>query len=179
MLRSRLRLSLALGAFAAAFTMIAADIADARVRISIGSRGTRSFSAPPATRTVPTRPVERKATQPVAPSVIVVPRTTQRSASDAPAAPAAAAPSRPGFSGGLFGAGLVGVALGAGLTGGLGDLASYLGLALQIAIIAAIGWALLGLLPGRGRSPTQIPVRALQHPTGARSEFGLRNAGPR
>jgi hypothetical protein len=44
MFRSRFRLSLALGAFAAVLSMIAADAADARGRISFGSRGARSFS---------------------------------------------------------------------------------------------------------------------------------------
>src|SRR5262245_38940729 len=70
MFRSRLRRSLVLGAFSAMLTLIAADVADARFRISVGSRGTRSYSAPPATKTVPTPPVERRATQPVAPGVI-------------------------------------------------------------------------------------------------------------
>lgn len=173
MLRRRLRLSFALGALAAAFTMIAADIADARGRVSFGSRGSRTHTAPPATTTAPTaRPIERSATQPASPAVNAAPRPAPQ------AAPAAAATSRPGFTGGLLGAGLFGLVLGAGLTGGLGSLASFLGLALQIGIIAAIGWALLGLLPGRNQSATEIPVRGLQRPH-TRSTFGLRNAEPR
>ena len=48
--------------------------------------------------------------------------------------PAAGLMSRPGFMGGMFagllGAGLIGLLLGGGLTGGLGGLASFLGLAL-------------------------------------------------
>ena len=172
MLRSRLRLSFALGALAAAFTMIAADVADARGRISFGSRGSRTHAAPPATTTAPTaRPIERTATQPASPAVTATPRPAPQAAPAVGAAP-------PGFTGGLLGAGLFGLVLGAGLTGGLGSFASFLGLALQIGIIAAIGWALLGLLSGRNQSASEIPVRDLQRPC-VRNTFGLRNAEPR
>ncbi len=51
---------------------------------------------------------------------------------------------RPGFMGGLFagflGAGLLGMLFGNGLTGGLGGMASMLGLLMQIGIIALIGY---------------------------------------
>jgi predicted lipid-binding transport protein (Tim44 family) len=168
MLRRRFRLSLMLGAFAAVLTMIAADVADARGRISFGSRGTRTHSAPPATTTAPTaRPIERS-TNPAANAAV---RPAPQGA------PAAGATNRPGFTGGLLGAGLFGLVLGAGLTGGLGSLASFLGLALQIGIIAGVGWALLGLWQGRNRSTTEIPAR--DQLTRSRSSFGLRNAGPR
>jgi predicted lipid-binding transport protein (Tim44 family) len=60
--------------------------------------------------------------------------------------PAAGLMNRPGFMGGLFagllGAGLIGLLLGGGLTGGLAGLASFFGLALQIGIVALIGWLL-------------------------------------
>ena len=65
MFHNRFRFALVLGALAAAFVMIAADVADARSRISAGSRGTRTYSAPPSTTTAPTaRPMERTMTQP-------------------------------------------------------------------------------------------------------------------
>jgi predicted lipid-binding transport protein (Tim44 family) len=52
--------------------------------------------------------------------------------------------SRPGFMGGLFagflGAGLLGMLMGNGFAGGLGGMASILGLLLQIGIIALIGY---------------------------------------
>ncbi len=54
MFHNRFRFALVLGALAAAFVMIAADVADARSRISAGSRGTRTYSAPPSTTTAPT-----------------------------------------------------------------------------------------------------------------------------
>ena len=178
MLRSRLRLSFVLGAFAIVFTMIAADVADARGRISFGSRGSRTHSAPPPTTTAPTaRPIERSVTQPATPAVNAAPRPMPQMA------PAVTVPvgatNQPGFMGGLLGAGLFGMVLGAGLTGGLGSLASFLGLALQIAIIAAVGWALAGLFAGRNQTATEVPVRERQRPAHSRSSFGLRNAEPR
>ena len=95
-------------------------------------------------------------------------------------APAASA-NRPGFAGGLLGAGLFGLVLGAGLTGGLGSLASFLGLALQIGIIAAVVWALLGLLQGRNQPAATVPLRDLPNPrpSAQPGSFGRRNAAPR
>ena len=156
MFPSRFRLTLALGAFATVLTMIAADVADARGRISFGSRGSRTQSAPPATTTAPTaRPIERTVTQPANPAVNAAPRQTPR------VVPVVTVPlgqtnrNQPGFMGGLFGAGLFGLVLGAGLTGGLGGTTSFLGLALQMAIIAAVGWAFAwaAAAPGSGAGP--------------------------
>ena len=176
MFRSRFRLPFVLGAFAAVFTMIAADVADARGRISFGSRGTRTTTAPPATTTAPTaRPIERSATQPANPAVNAPVRLA------AQAAPAASA-NPPGFAGGLLGAGLFGLVLGAGLTGGLGSLSSFLGLALQIGIVATIGWLLLALWQGRNQSPATAPLRDLPNPRPSPQPgqgFGRRNAAPR
>ena len=176
MFRSRFRLSFVLGAFAAVFTMVAADVADARGRISFGSRGSRTDSAPPATITAPTaRPIERSATQPANPAVNPGVRPAVQAA-----APAAIA-NPPGFAGGLLGAGLFGLVLGAGLTGGLGSLASFFGLALQIGIISAVVWALLGLLQGRNQAAATVPLRDLPNPRSSAQpgSFGRRNAAPR
>ena len=141
MFHNRFRFSLVLGAIAAAFVMIAADVADARSRVSGGSRGTRTQSAPPTTTTAPTaRPVERTMTQPTNPGSNLASRPALQNS------PAAGLINRPGFMGGMFagllGAGLIGLLLGGGLTGGLGGLASFLGLALQIGIVVLIGWLL-------------------------------------
>ncbi len=106
---------------------------------SFGSRGSRTFSAPPTTTTAPNTaaPMQRTLTQPTR-----------------PAATTAAAPAtggffnRGGFAGGLFagllGAGLIGLLMGHGLFGGLAGFASILGLVLQIALIVIVGrlaWA--------------------------------------
>jgi predicted lipid-binding transport protein (Tim44 family) len=155
MFRNSFRFSLALGAIAAVFVMIAADTADARSRISGGSRGTRTFSAPPPTTTAPTaRPTERTMTQPANPGSPAAARPALQNS------PAAGLMNRPGFMGGLFagllGAGLIGLLLGTGLTGGLAGLASFLGLALQIGIIVLIGWLLFSWWQRRQQPATAM-----------------------
>jgi predicted lipid-binding transport protein (Tim44 family) len=163
MFQNRFRFSLALGALAAAFVMIAADMADARSRISGGSRGIRTYSAPPTTTTAPTaRPMERTMTQPTNPSSNLATRPALQNS------PAAGLMNRPGFMGGMFagllGAGLIGLLLGTGLTGGLGGLASFLGLALQVGIIALIGWLLFSWWQRRNQPATAMgPSMRDQH----------------
>jgi predicted lipid-binding transport protein (Tim44 family) len=155
MFHNGFRISVALGALAAAFVMIAADVADARSRVSGGSRGTRTYSAPPSTTTAPTaRPMERTMTQPTNPSTNLATRPGLQNS------PAAGLMNRPGFMGGLFagllGAGLIGLLLGGGLTGGLAGLASFLGLALQVGIIVLIGWLLFRWWQGRQQPATAM-----------------------
>jgi predicted lipid-binding transport protein (Tim44 family) len=105
---------------------------------SFGSRGARTYTAPPPTRTAPTQaaPIQRSTTQP-----------TQAAPSRAATAARPAAGGvlgRPGFIGGLaagfLGAGLIGLLLGHGFLGGLGGLASVLGLLLQVGLVAMAGW---------------------------------------
>lgn len=130
--------------------VLAPAIADARAGrgSSMGSRGGRTYQAPPPTRTAPTeaQPVQRSMTDPA--------RTT-------PAAGAAAAgtAARPGMfgggfggllMGGLLGAGLFGLLSGSGLFAGLGSFAGFLGFLLQIALIA--GLVVLALRFFRGRA---------------------------
>jgi len=166
MFRHRFRFTLVLGALAAAFVMIAADVADARSRVSGGSRGTRTYSAPPSTTTAPTaRPMERSMTQPTNPGTNVATRPGLQNS------PAAGLMNRPGFMGGLFagllGAGLIGLLLGGGLTGGLAGLASFLGLALQIGIIVLIGWLLFSWWQRRNQPATAMgpSMRDMQRPS--------------
>ena len=68
----RHRWVLALAAIATAFVLTAADYADARVggRSSSGSRGSRTYSAPPPTQTAPgtAAPMQRSVTQPARPN---------------------------------------------------------------------------------------------------------------
>src|SRR5215475_7193465 len=121
---------LILGAIATAFVLVSAD-AQARVGggFSSGSRGMRTFSAPPSTPTAPSAaPIQRSMTQ--------------------PAAPFGSASPSPGFfggrgllgriAGGLLGAGLFGLLFGQGFFGGMAGFASIFGLLLQIALIVIV-----------------------------------------
>jgi len=124
------------------------DAADARVggRGSIGSRGSKTYSAPPPTTTAPAqaKPIERSITQPSA---------AQQVKTSAPAATASRFGS--GFGGlllgGLLGAGLFGLLSGAGLFGGLSGFASFLGLLLQVALIAGVAYLVIGYFRSRNQ----------------------------
>lgn len=135
---NRFRTLLGLMALATALVLVTADV-QARVGggSSGGSRGSRTFSAPPSTRTAPTAaPIQRTITQPSQPSSGI----------------GQAAGARPGllggglFGGGLLGglaagfigAGLFGMLFGHGFMGGMGGFASLLGLILQIALIVVV-----------------------------------------
>jgi predicted lipid-binding transport protein (Tim44 family) len=123
---------------ALSFTVVTAD---ARSGGSFGSRGSRTFSAPPMTNTAPrsARPMERTMTQP--------------SQAQPRAAAGQTSAARPGlFGGGLLGglaagfigAGLFGLLFGHGFLSGMGGFASFLGLLLQVAlvvIVARLAWA--------------------------------------
>ena len=111
-------------------TALAITSADARVGggFSSGSRGSRTFSAPPSTSTAPgtATPFNRTYSQPGANST----------------APMGGGMfNRPGGSmlrglaAGFIGAGLFGLLFGGGLFGGLGGLSSILGLILQIVLV--------------------------------------------
>jgi predicted lipid-binding transport protein (Tim44 family) len=141
MLRFRFRPLLAVCAVAATLALTVSDV-DARAGRggSFGSRGSQTFSAPPATTTSPSaRPIERSMTQPNQPGLAQRAPTTS---------PVGGFFGRPGFMGGLFagflGAGLLGMLFGHGLFGGLGGFASILGLLLQIALVVFVArmiWA--------------------------------------
>lgn len=135
-----LRPLVALGAAIAAIVLIVAEL-EARPSggSSSGSRGSRTFQAPPATKTAPNTaaPIQRTVTQPTAPTT---------AAGQAQARPAASPGffNRPGLLGGLaagfLGAGLLGMLFGNGLLGGLGGIASMFGLLAQIAIVGGVAF---------------------------------------
>jgi predicted lipid-binding transport protein (Tim44 family) len=116
--------------------MLAISSADARVGGGggLGSRGTRTFSAPPSTSTAPgtAQPLNRTMTQPGSPGV------------GAPAATGGGFFNRPGrgmlggLAAGFLGAGLLGMLFGGGMFGGLGGLSSIFGLILQIGLIVIV-----------------------------------------
>jgi predicted lipid-binding transport protein (Tim44 family) len=113
--------------------MLAISSADARIGGggSSGSRGARTFSAPPSTSTAPgtAQPFNRTMTQPGSPGM------------GAPAAAGGGFFNRPGMgmlgglAAGFLGAGLLGMLFGGGMFGGLGGLSSIFGLILQIGLI--------------------------------------------
>ena len=175
MLGFRLRPLLALGAFAAAFVMVLSH-ADARPRISAGSRGSHTYSAPPPTATAPDCASDRAQHDATGPA------RWRRSgaASDAAPTPAPAGGllGRPGFMGGLFagflGAGLLGMLFGHGLTGGLGGFASVLGLMLQIGIVVIIGYLLWTWWQRRSQPAlADGPAMHDMSPDGSRPSYGL------
>ena len=104
--------------------------ADARIGGggSSGSRGTRTFSAPPTTATTPNaaQPMQRSITQPGV---------------NAPATAGGGMFNRPGMgmlgglAAGFLGAGLLGMLFGGGMFSGLGGLSSIFGLIIQLGLI--------------------------------------------
>jgi predicted lipid-binding transport protein (Tim44 family) len=114
--------------------MLSISSADARIGggLSSGSRGARTFSAPPSTSTAPgtAQPFNRTFTQPGSPGL---------------GAPAGGgffnSPGRSmlgGLAAGFLGAGLLGMLFGGGMFSGLGGLSSIFGLILQIGLIVIV-----------------------------------------
>jgi len=144
MARFKFRSAIALLAVAA--TLGFTVLADAAPRFNSGSRGTRTFSAPPPTATSPgtARPIERSMTQPGQPG-----STFNRPATANPAAQTGGGFFRPGtmlggLAAGFLGAGLFGMLFGGGFLAGLGSFAGFLGLMAQIlliVIVARLAWA--------------------------------------
>lgn len=163
------------------------DVADARVGRggNSGSRGDRTFTAPPTTQTAPkpAAPVDRTMAQP---------GTSTATPGMRPTTPSAA-PSRFGggfgglLMGGLLGAGLFGLLSGAGLFSGLNGLASFMGLLLQFALIAGVVYlvmsyfrsrnqpALARAASGPGQGSLRDRMSSYQH--GSAGSAGLASAG--
>ena len=114
--------------------MLAVSSADARVGggLSMGSRGARTFSAPPSTSTAPgtAQPFNRTLTQPGSPGI--------GGAAGGGLFNSAGRGLLGGLAAGFLGAGLLGMLFGGGMFGGLGGLSSILGLILQIGLILIV-----------------------------------------
>jgi predicted lipid-binding transport protein (Tim44 family) len=116
--------------------MLATPSADARIGggMSSGSRGARTFSAPPSTSTAPgtAQPFNRTITQPGSPG-LGAPATAGGGFFNSPGRGMLG-----GLAAGFLGAGLLGMLFGGGMFGGLGGLSSIFGLILQIGLIIIV-----------------------------------------
>jgi len=158
-----------LTALAVAAFVLAPALAEAqRARGGFGgSRGARTYQAPPPTNTAPqaVAPLQRSQQQPGAPAAT----TATRPAAGAAAAGAAA---RPGFFArnpflggmmlGLFGAGLFGLLAGSGFFSGLGSLAGILGFLLQVALIVGLVMLVMAFLRRRQQPQPAGMARDMQ-----------------
>lgn len=117
---------------------------------SSGSRGSRTYSAPPSTRVAPNAPQQfnRTETAPTRPGQPGVGQQTSPRPVGAPGGFFSRNPLMAGLMGGLLGAGLFGLLGGHGLFGGMAGFAGFLGLLLQIALIAGVVWLVLRLVRG-------------------------------
>lgn len=147
------------------------DVAEARRAGSgFGSRGTRTFTTPSTTRTSPTeaQPIDRTMTR-------------QQSAQPSAGRNTTATNPRPGLFGGFGGrllgglmlGGLVGLLLGSGLGGGIG----FLGLILQIALIAGLFFFLRRMFAQRGAPAYAGNGQARSAYQGGASDFEIPRIG--
>jgi predicted lipid-binding transport protein (Tim44 family) len=150
---------------------LAPAIAEARMGGggSFGSRGARTWSAPPSTRTMPgtASPFERS----------VTPRPSQNMNGGFGAQPGFAGSSfgrsfMGGLAGGLLGAGLFGLLMGHGFFGGIGGFMSIIGLLMQAALIfflARLAFSWFANRNAAGRTNTGAP---LMNPFNGGAPFG-------
>jgi predicted lipid-binding transport protein (Tim44 family) len=151
---------LAAAAFALAPVLAEAAAGGGR---SQGSRGARTMQAAPPTQTTPNaaRPVERSATTPA---------QAQRPAQGTQAPQQQSwfqrNPFMTGMLGGLLGAGLIGALMGGGFNLGEG-LAGFLGLALQLALVAGVAMLVLRFIRSRREAAAQPAAAYAGAGTGA------------
>lgn len=172
-------LAIAAAAFLTLATVMPQD-ADARAgrNGSFGSRGSRTYDAPPPTATMPgAAPMQRTTTQPGAGGM----------GAQNPAAAAQQGRSGglfggrmgglgAGLMGGLLGAGLFGLLAGNGFFGGLGSLWSILGLVIQLAIVFFVVRFLIGWF--RNRQQAGQPATAAAGGYGYDPNRGSNDAAP-
>src|SRR5271169_2332476 len=159
----RLRWLTTFAVIAAVFVLVTADAhARAGGGFSGGSRGMRTFSAPPSTPTAPTAaPIQNSMTQPGS------------------TAPIGQIGTRPGFfgsglfggiAGGLLGAGLFGLLFGQGFFGGMAGFASVIGLILQVILVVIVARLIFAWWHRRNLS---APAFAAARPATGHSFGGL------
>jgi predicted lipid-binding transport protein (Tim44 family) len=159
---------------AAVVTALAFGAGDALAKVgggkSFGSRGTKTWSAPPSTNTAPNvAPINRSMTQPNAAT------TGARSATQP-----GGLFNRPGLVGGLaagfLGAGLLGMLMGHGFLGGLGSLASFFGLLLQVGLVVIVARLLWNMF-ARRNEPAAANGPSMRHIYGDAPNKGVVDLG--
>jgi predicted lipid-binding transport protein (Tim44 family) len=171
----------------AAFAVVALALAPALAEAkpggnsSSGSRGSRTHSAPPSTQTAPgqAQQFQRTETAPARPANpgVAQPAGAPRPATAAPGGFLSRNPMMAGLMGGLLGAGLFGLLSGSGLFGGMAGFMGFLGLMLQIALIAGLVFLVMRLIRGN-RQPAMaggpnLQAREAQQGMGPRPVTGL------
>ncbi|MFT8776383.1 MAG: Tim44-like domain-containing protein [Gluconacetobacter liquefaciens] len=126
---------------------------------SMGSRGSRTYSAPAPTQTSPygASPMQRSITQPSSGGYANGPSSYPRSPYGAPYGSPYAARPHPfasGFLGGMLGAGLFGVLFGHGIAGGLTGGGSFFGLLTQLLLLGLRSGGVGGGCGGARRGAT-------------------------
>lgn len=173
------RTAILVAMFATLALVLTPSLADAQAGrgSSSGSRGSRTYTAPPATSTAPSTaaPMQRSTTAPSAPMAAAP--APQRSGLFG------GSPFMAGLMGGLIGAGIGGMLFGGGMFGGMSGASGFLGFLLQIGLVAMIGYVIYRLVT-RNRRPalagmpstllerTGAPDAQAQHPM-ARGGMGL------
>ena len=148
---------------AVASMALLADLADARVGggRSVGSRGAKTYQAPPTTNTAPktASPMEKSMTQP----------GKSGAAQSTPAPGASRFGWRSLLLGGLIGAGLASLF-------GMGALANVLGFVLQAALIGGLIWLAVAFFRGRMGQPALAGAGASSGQAQARPNADYRQA---
>lgn len=166
------RVSTLLSAVAVTALVLAPSLADARAGggSSAGSRGSRTFSAPPSTSTAPgmAAPMERSMTPRQSPSYSPSPQPSPYGQ-----------PARSGFGSGLLG-GLLGVGIGSMLFGGGGGFFGnsgfgFIGLILQMLLLFFVGRWLLRMF--FNRRPAMAGMARMGQPAGAGASLAGAYAG--
>jgi predicted lipid-binding transport protein (Tim44 family) len=151
----RFRNVFAIAALGMVVSLAAVDFAEARrAGGGLGSRGTRTYSAPPSTSTAPntSAPINRSMTE--RPAGQQPGAATQQNA----ARPNAAQPQQNrgmfgGMMGGLMGGLMMGGLLGMLMGGGFGGMAGMFGMILQMALIGGAIWLAMRFFASRRQQP--------------------------
>jgi predicted lipid-binding transport protein (Tim44 family) len=144
----------------AALVALAPAVGEAKMPSNMGSRGSRTFSAPPATSTAPrtAAPIERSFTPP--PAAQQQPGFASPRPSMAPQGSSFGRGLLGGLAGGLLGAGLFGLLTGHGFLGGLEGFASFIGLLFQLALVALLARFAFAWWQSRKAAPAGAGPRA-------------------